>query len=195
MTEINKQINHCDFKINEDLLVEIGIFKEILKVSKESRREFGSIYYDTIEELDILKWRLVDLQSENNIDSHLFDIENVENRITELMMETTKFQQQIDLHDAEIENNPLSLLLLEVKEMIFRIRDSISDLECLKFNGEADQCELVSAMSHEDDPILIFNLKNRYDAISFNINNWETLLINLKNCKIYYEYYLNVINE
>jgi len=31
MTEINKQINHCDFKINEDLLVEIGIFKEIFK--------------------------------------------------------------------------------------------------------------------------------------------------------------------
>jgi len=166
------------------LLVEIGIFKEILKVSKESRREFGSIYYDTIEELDILKWRLVDLQSENNIDSHLFDIENVENRITELMVETTKFQQQIDLHDAEIENNPLSRLLLEVKEMIFRIRDSISDLECLKLNGEADQCELVSAMSREDDPILIFNLKNRYDAISFSTINWETKLINLKNCKI-----------
>jgi len=79
--------------------------------------------------------------------------------------------------------------------MIFRIGGSISDLECLKLNGEADQCELVSAMSREDDPILIFNLKNRYDATSFNINNWETLLINLKNCKIYYEYYLNVINE
>jgi len=194
MTEINSQINHSDFKINEDLLIEIKIFKEILKVSKELRREFGSIYYDTIEELEILKWRLVDLQSENNIDSHSY-IENVENRITELMMETTKLQHQIDLHDAEIENNPLSRLLLEVKEMIFRIRDSISDLECLKLNGEADQCELVSAMSREDDPILIFNLKNRYDAISCNINNWETLLINLKNCKIYYEYYLNAINE
>jgi len=105
-------------------------------------------------------------------------------RFTELMMETSKFQQQIDLQDAEIENNPLSRLLLEVKEMIFRIRDSISDLECLKFDGEA-----------EDDPILIFNLKNRYDVISFNINSWETLLINLKNFKIYYEYYLNVINK
>jgi len=57
-----------------------------------------------------------------------------------------KFQHQVDLYDAEIENNPLSRLLLEVKEMIFRIRDSISDLECLKFNGEADQCELVSAI-------------------------------------------------
>jgi len=110
-------------------------------------------------------------------------------------LKTTKFQHQIDLHDAEIENNPLSRLLLEVKEMIFRIRDSISDLECLKFNGEADQCELVSAMSREDDPILIFNLKTRYDAISFNTINWETKLINLKNCKIYYEYYLNAINE
>jgi len=117
-------------------LIEIRIFKEILNVSKESRREFGSIYYDTIEELDIQKWRLVYLQSENNIDSHLFDIEDVENRITELMMETTKLQHQIDLHDAEIENNPLSRLLLEVKEMIFRIRNSISDLECIKFNGE-----------------------------------------------------------
>jgi len=105
MTEISKQINHCDFKINEDLLVEIGIFKEILKVSKELRREFGSIYYDTIEELDILKWRLVDLQSENNIDSHLFDIENVENRITELMMETTKFQQQLIFQKTKIEEN------------------------------------------------------------------------------------------
>jgi len=110
-------------------------------------------------------------------------------------METTKFQHQIDLHDAEMKNNPRSRLLLEVKEMIFRIRDSISDLECLKFNGEADQCELVSAMSREDDPILIPNLKNRYDAISFNINSWETLLINLNNCKLYYEYYLNAINE
>jgi len=37
--------------------------------------------------------------------------------------------------------------------------------------------------------------KNRYDAISLNINNWETLLINLKNCKIYYENYLIAINE
>jgi len=128
----------CDFQITEDLLTEIPIFKDILKVSRESRREFGSVYYDTIEELDFLKRRLVDLQSDNNIGSHLFDIENVENRITELTMETTKYQQQIDLYDAEIENNPLSRLLLEVKEMIFRIRDSISDLECLKFNGEAE---------------------------------------------------------
>jgi len=72
-------------------LTEIRIFKEILKVSKEWLRKFGSIYYDSIEELDILKWRLVVLQSENNIGSHLFDIENVENRITELMMETNKF--------------------------------------------------------------------------------------------------------
>jgi len=82
----------CDFQITEDLLTEIPIFKDILKVSRESRREFGSVYYDTIEELDFLKRRLVDLQSDNNIGSHLFDIENVENRITELMMETTKFQ-------------------------------------------------------------------------------------------------------
>jgi len=57
-------------------------------------------------------------------------------------METTKYQPQFDLHDAEIENNPLSRLLLEVREIIFRIRDSISDLKCLKFNGEADQYEL-----------------------------------------------------
>jgi len=101
MTEINNQIKHCDFKINKDLLIEIGIFKEILKVSKESRREFGNIYYDTIEELDILKWLLVDLESDNNIGSHLFDIENVENRFTELMMEITKFQHQIDLLEGK----------------------------------------------------------------------------------------------
>jgi len=82
------------------------------------------------------------LQSKNNIGCHLCDIEIVENRITELMMETTKFQHQIDLHDAHIENNTLSQLLLEVKEIIFRIRYSISDLDCLKFIGEADQCEL-----------------------------------------------------
>jgi len=157
MSEINIPINHCDFQINEDLLTEI---RRILKVSKETRRELGSIYYDTIEELDILKWRLVDLQSENNIGSHFFELEN---RITELMMDTTKFQHQIDLHDAEIENNSLSRLLLEVNEMIFRIRDS--DLECLNFNGEADQCKLVSAMSREDDASLILNLKNRYDII------------------------------
>jgi len=31
------------------------------------------------------------------------------------MMETTKFQHQIDLLDGEIKNNPLSRLLLEVK--------------------------------------------------------------------------------
>jgi len=160
MSEINSQINHCDLQINEDLLTEIRIFKEILKVSKELGREPGSIYYDTTEELDILKWPLVDLESYNNIGSHLFDIGNVENRFTELMMEKTKFQHQIDLLDAEIENNPLSRLLLEVKEIIFRLRDSISDLECLKFNGEADQCELVSGMSREDDPCLLFNLKN-----------------------------------
>jgi len=122
-------------------------------------RESGSIYYDTTEELDILKWLLVDLESDSNIGSHLFDIENVENPFTELMMEITKFQHQIDLLDAEIEKNPLSRLLLEVEEIIFRIRDSISDLECLKFNGEADQCELVSGMSREDDPSLLFNLK------------------------------------
>jgi len=47
--------------------------------------------------------------------SHIFDIENVENRTTELMMETTKFQHQIDLLDGEIKNNPLLRLLLEVK--------------------------------------------------------------------------------
>jgi len=104
-------------------------------------------------------------------------------------METTKFQHEIDLHDAKIGNSPLSRLLLEVKAMIFRIRDSISGLECLKFNGEADQCEL------NDDPSLILNLKNRYDAISFNINNWETLLVNLKNFKILYKNYLNANNE
>jgi len=46
-------------------------------------------------------------------------------------------------------------------------------------------------MSREADPSLIFNHKNRYDAISYIINNWETLLINLKNFKIYYENYLN----
>jgi len=114
MSEINSQINHCDLQINEDLLTEIRIFKEILKVSKESGRESGSIYYDTTEELDILKWPLVDLESDNNIGSHLFDIGNVENRFTELMMEITKFQHQIDLLDAEIEKNPLSPLLLEV---------------------------------------------------------------------------------
>jgi len=159
MTEINNQIKHCDFKINKDLFIEIGIFKEILKVSKESRREFGSIYYDTIEELDIPIWLLVDLESDSHIGSHLFDIENVENRFTELMMEITKFQHQIDLLDAEIENNPLTRLLLEVEEIIFRIRDSISDLECVKFNGEADECELVSGMSREDDPSLLFSLK------------------------------------
>jgi len=39
-------------------------------------------------------------------------------------------------------------------------------------------------MSREVDPSLIFSLKNRYYAISFNINNWETLLINLKNVDI-----------
>jgi len=100
----------------------------------------------------------VDLESDSHIGSHLFDIENVENQFTELMMEITKFQHQIDLLDAEIEKNPR--LLLEVKEIIFRIRDSISDLECLKFNGEADQCELVSGMSREDDPSLLFHLKN-----------------------------------
>jgi len=161
MAEISRQINHCDVQINEDLLAEIRFFKEILKVSKESRRELGSIYYDTTEELDILKWRLVDLQSDYNFGPHRFDIENVENRITELMMETTKFQQQIELLDAEIENNPLSRLLLEVKEIIFQIIDSISNLECLKFNGEADHCELVSGTSREEDPSLIFNLKNR----------------------------------
>jgi len=60
MSEINSQINQCDFQIYEDLLTEIRIVKEILKVSKESRREFGRTYYDTIEELDILKWPLVD---------------------------------------------------------------------------------------------------------------------------------------
>jgi len=60
------------------------IFNEILKLSKESRREFCS--YDTIEELDILKWRLVDLESDNNISSHLFDIESVEKRITKVMI-------------------------------------------------------------------------------------------------------------
>jgi len=27
---------------------------------------------------------------------------------------------------------------------------------------------------------LVFTLKNRYDAISFNINNWKTVLKNLK---------------
>jgi len=32
-------------------------------------------------------------------------------------------------------------------------------------------------MSRDDDPSIIFNFKNRYDAISFNINNWETILI------------------
>jgi len=53
MSEINSQINQCDFQIYEDLLTEIRIVKEILKVSKESRREFGRTYYDTIEELDI----------------------------------------------------------------------------------------------------------------------------------------------
>jgi len=42
---------------------------------------------------------------------------------------------------------------------------------------------------------LIFNLKNRYDAIYFNINNWETPLVRLKICKIYYENYLNAINK
>jgi len=102
----------------------------------------------------------MDLESDSNIGSHLFDIKNVENQFTELMMEITKFQHQIDLLDAEIEKNPLSPLLLEVEEIIFRIRDSISDLECHKFNGEADQCELVSGMSREDDPCLLFNLKN-----------------------------------
>jgi len=35
MSEINSQINQCDFQINKDLLTEIQIFKEILKVSKE----------------------------------------------------------------------------------------------------------------------------------------------------------------
>jgi len=104
----------------------------------------------------------------------------VENRITELMMETTKLQHQIDLHDAEIENNPLSRLLLEVKEMIFRIRDSISDLECLKFNGEADQCELVSAMSREDEPILIFIFKNKNSVplLLLNDDHYKIIIIN-----------------
>jgi len=37
MSEINSQINHSDIQINKDLLTEIKIFKEILKVSKESR--------------------------------------------------------------------------------------------------------------------------------------------------------------
>jgi len=63
--------------------------------------------------------------------------------------------------------------------MIFRIRDSNSDLECIKFNGE-----LVT------DPKLLFNLKNRYDTIPFNINNWETVLVNLTNSKICYQYIL-----
>jgi len=69
------------------------------------------------------------------------------------------------------QKNPVSRLLMEVKEIFFQIRDIISDLECLKFNGEADQCELVSGMSREDDHSLILNLKNRFDAISYNINN------------------------
>jgi len=50
-------------------------------------------------------------------------------------------------------------------------------------------------MSRDDDPSIIFNFKNRYDAISFNINNWETILINVKNSRIYYENYLNANNE
>jgi len=43
-----------------------------------------------------MKWPLVDLESDNNIGSLLFDIENVENRFTELM-ETTNFHHQIFL--------------------------------------------------------------------------------------------------
>jgi len=35
-------------------------------------------------------------------------------------MDTKKFKNQIDLLDADIENNLLSRLLQEVKEMIFR---------------------------------------------------------------------------
>jgi len=38
---------------------------------------------------------------------------------------------------------------------------------------------LVSGLSREDDPSLIFHLKNRYDAISFNIKIYETVLVNL----------------
>jgi len=45
-------------------------------------------------------------------------------------------------------------------------------------------------MSGTEFVFLIFNLKNRYDAISK-----KTVLINLNNCKIYYINYLNVINE
>jgi len=52
--------------------------------------------------------------------SHPFDFVNVENRIPELVMDTKKFKNQIDLLDADIENNLLSRLLQEVKEMIFR---------------------------------------------------------------------------
>jgi len=42
----------------------------------------------------------------------------------------------------------------------------------------ADQCELVSGMSREDAPSLLFNHTNIYDAISLNINKLETLLVN-----------------
>jgi len=105
-------IGNFNWKSKDAWNQQIRIFKEILKVSKESLREFG-IYCDTIEELDILKWHLVVLESANNIGYRLFDIENVENQITELMMETTKFLHRIDL-DSKIEKNPLSRLLLEV---------------------------------------------------------------------------------
>jgi len=175
MSEINSQINHCDLQINEDLLTEIRIFKEILKVSKELGREPGSIYYDTTEELDILKWPLVDLESYNNIGSHPFDIGNVENRFTELMMEITKFQHQIDLLDAEIEKNPLSRLLLEVKEIIFRVRDSISDLECL--NLMVRQINVSWSAVCLARTILAYYLILKIDITQYHLI--------LKKCKIY----------
>jgi len=63
-------------------------------------------------------------------------------------------------------NLPKTVLVFSHKiDLLDHMLLLLEDLECLKFNGEADQCELVSAMSREDDPILIFNIKTRKNAI------------------------------
>jgi len=54
---------------------------------------------------------------------------------------------------------------------------------------------MVSGMSREDDPSRLFNLKNRCYATSLNINICETLLVNFKSFKIYYENYLNAVQQ
>jgi len=47
----------------------------------------------------------------------------------------------------------------------------------------------LSRRSETEFLFLIFNLQIRYDAISFNINNWETLLMSLKIVR----YIMNII--